>query len=467
MSSKSHIVKRALLISFLERYGITSLQLISAIILARLLTPEDIGIYTVGVAVIGIAHVIRDFGVGQYLLQEKSLTREKVASALGLTMTFAWSLGALLAVSAPYIAAYYEEPAVEKVLFVVVLNFLIIPLGAMAPALLKRSMSFGTLFKINLAAATVSAIVSISLAYLGFGFMSMAWATVANVAVGALMSQIYLPKKYRVLPSLSDVKPILNFGGHVVGANIVVEVNTSATDLIVGKYLGFTSLGLLSRAQGYLKMYTNIIDKATGPVISAHLAKIYRDDEGINDTYAYVINYVTLVGWFSLGFMGLMGSHIIRILYGEQWDMAAPLASLLCLIACINVPDSLGSRLLIATGRAKIHFWITIIFFIFRLLFIIAFVSYGLQTMLVSLLLLSVFRLLITQGVIWTIFDIEKKRFVKILAKNIANCAPITSTSYIFLDIHRRTQIALNHLGPASQCRHRECAFSHNGCIFH
>tara|TARA_R110001592_G_scaffold126336_1_gene337513 strand:- start:155951 stop:157414 length:1464 start_codon:yes stop_codon:yes gene_type:complete len=408
-----------LLISFLERYGITSLQLLSAIILARLLTPEDIGIYTVGVAVIGVAHMIRDFGVGQYLLQEKNLTSQKVASALGLTMTFAWILGGILFFSAPYIAMYYQEPAVEEVLFVVSLNFLIIPLGAMAPALLRRSMSFGTIFKINVTAATVGALVSITLAFLDFGFMSMAWATVANVAVSALMSQVYLPKKYRTMPSLYNVKPILSFGGHVVGANLVGEVNSSALDLVVGKYLGFSSLGFLSRGQGYIKMYSNIIEKATAPVISAHMARIYREGESINDAYTAVINYVTLISWFSLGFMGFMAAHIIRILYGDQWDMAVPLASLLCLIACINIPNSLGGRLLVSTGRAKINFWITIISSVFRISLILLFVSYGLETILLSLMALSIFRLFIVQGIIWTIFSLDKKRFIQILIKNI------------------------------------------------
>tara|TARA_R110001599_G_scaffold353742_2_gene596031 strand:+ start:2786 stop:4264 length:1479 start_codon:yes stop_codon:yes gene_type:complete len=420
VSSKSYVVKRALLISFFERYGITSLQLLSAVILARLLTPEDIGIYTVGVAVIGIAHMIRDFGVGQYLLQEKSLTVEKVASALGLTMTFAWILGGTLLLSAPYIALYYEEPAVEEVLFVVSLNFLIIPLGAMAPALLKRSMSFGTIFKINLTAAAVGVSVSITLAYMDFGFMSMAWATVANVAVSALMSQLYLPKKYRVMPSLSNVKPILSFGSHVVGANLIGEVSNSALELIVAKYLGFASLGFLSRGQGYIKMYSNIIEKATVPVISAHMARIHREGESINEAYSYVMNYVTLIGWFCLGFMGFMGSHIIRILYGDQWDMAVPLASLLCLIACINIPNSSGGRLLVSTGRAKINFWITITSFVFRIALIFAFVSDGLEVLLQSFVIWSLIRLLILQAIIWNIFNLDKKRFITILLKNIA-----------------------------------------------
>lgn len=231
MSSRDRLVRRALLISLFERYGITSFRLSSAIIFSRLLTREVIGIFTVGVAVIGIAHVIGDFGIGQYLLQEKSLTPETVASALGLTMALAWTLGGLLALSAPYISIYYKEPSVKEVVFVVALNFLITPLSAMAPALLKRSMSFGSIFKINLTAALVGAVVGVTLATRGFGFMSMAWASVASVAVSALMSQLYMPKKYRVKPSLSNIRTVFSVGSHVILERLVVQylANKDAT----------------------------------------------------------------------------------------------------------------------------------------------------------------------------------------------------------------------------------------------
>ena len=80
------------------------MQFVSILILARLLTPEQIGIYTVAVATISLAQMVRDFGVSQYLIQEKALSREKVAAALSLTASIAWVLGILIFAAAPYIS---------------------------------------------------------------------------------------------------------------------------------------------------------------------------------------------------------------------------------------------------------------------------------------------------------------------------------------------------------------------------
>ncbi|NHN36729.1 lipopolysaccharide biosynthesis protein [Pseudomaricurvus alcaniphilus] len=420
MPSDSYIVKRALFISFVERYANTCLQFVSIMVLARLLTPEDIGIYTVGLAIIGIAHMVRDFGIGKYLVQEKELTKEKVSAALGLTICFAWTLGLIVCVLAPYAADFYKEESIKEVIYVVALNFLIIPFGAMAPALLKRSMSFGTILKINLASTFVSVVVGISLAYSGHGYMSMAWASVANVAASAIMAQCYLPAKYRVWPSLRNSKKILGFGSHVVGANLANELNSSALDLMVGKVLGFATLGFLSRGQGFVKIYDNVIQKATAPVISAHLAMKHRTGKELEKSYFYTVGYVTLVGWFSLGFMGLMSANLINLLYGDQWDAAVPIASFLCLLACIGIPNSLARNLLMATGNVKINFRLTLTFVVLRIVLIALFVHQGLDVLLSSFLVLICINLVVTNFIVFHKYEFQCLQFVQIIMKNLA-----------------------------------------------
>lgn len=401
-------------------------------VLARLLTPEEIGIYTVGVAVVGLSHIFRDFGVNQYLIQEKNLTKEKVASALGITLLFAWSMGVVLYLCAPQLAAFYETDSVKDVLYVVGLNFFIIPLGAMGPALLKRSMSFGTLMKINLGTALFRNAVSVSLATLGFGFISMAWGSVAGVLISALLAQYYLPRKYRVWPGFSRVKPILAFGGHVIGAQVATEVNSKGMDLLVGKVLGFHALGLLSRAQGFTKIYSNIVDKAINPVLSAQIAMIHRGSGEIAEIYCKALNFITLIAWFSLGFLGLMSFSLIRLLYGEQWDAAVPLASLLCVLGCFGVISQLACNLFVATGKAKINFWVAISITITRVTVMVFTVQYGLTVMILSFVPVAIFRFVLLQYLVNRYYGVKFRHVIKTLLLNgfITSCALVVPAYY-------------------------------------
>ncbi|MCB1781715.1 MAG: oligosaccharide flippase family protein, partial [Candidatus Competibacteraceae bacterium] len=79
-------VTKSLAISLAESYIIIILQLGTFVLIARFLTPNEIGLYSVSVAVTGIVHLLRDFGVGSYLIQEKEITNERIRTAFTITL---------------------------------------------------------------------------------------------------------------------------------------------------------------------------------------------------------------------------------------------------------------------------------------------------------------------------------------------------------------------------------------------
>ena len=86
------LVRNSLYVSFVENYTITFFQFISSIIIARILTPADLGVFSIAVLLSGLAGTVRDFGVTQYLIQEKELTNDKVRAAMALSLAVGWSL---------------------------------------------------------------------------------------------------------------------------------------------------------------------------------------------------------------------------------------------------------------------------------------------------------------------------------------------------------------------------------------
>ncbi|MFQ5784611.1 MAG: oligosaccharide flippase family protein [Alphaproteobacteria bacterium] len=86
-------VRKSLVFSFVESYGRLLLNFAPAVILARLLTPAEIGIFSLSVAFIGLAHMLREFGVMNFLVQEKDLTEDKMRTAF----TVAFLTGAVAA----------------------------------------------------------------------------------------------------------------------------------------------------------------------------------------------------------------------------------------------------------------------------------------------------------------------------------------------------------------------------------
>ncbi len=433
MATKLNVVKRSLIIAFAERYSISALQFISIMVLARILTPEEIGIYTVALAVISFAQVFRDFGVSQYLVQEKVLNKKKVAAALGVTTAIALPLGILAYASAPVIANYYDEPLIRSVIEVSAINFFLLPIGALAPDLLKRGMSFGTRSKINLGSAVTHVTMSISLALMGFGVMSMAWATVGSSVVTAALGQLYLPKKYRVLPSLRGSRAVFSFGTYTLGSNISEQMGTSVADMLIGRVLGFSSLGLFSRARGFNKMYASIFRKATNPVIHANFARENRGENGIGPSYVQTMDYVTLVGWSLAAFMGCMAERMIYVLFGEQWLGAAPIASVLCVGLLISIVNGINQTALVAMGEVRLIFNVSLLFNVLRLVIVLMTVNSGLLAVAAGMSAAFGIRFLIDSAVVYRIVNIEIKRVLKIYAKNLMSVAIICALPLYYL----------------------------------
>ncbi|MCF7982637.1 MAG: oligosaccharide flippase family protein, partial [Pseudomonadales bacterium] len=135
-------VKKSLAFSFIQNYGITILHFASAIVIARLLTPEEIGVFSVGIAFVAIAHAVRDFGVSNYIVQEKDFTESKKAASIQIAFVVSWSLALLILIFSFLAGNFYDDPRVSKVLSYLSINFFLLPFSSVGLAILRRQMQF-------------------------------------------------------------------------------------------------------------------------------------------------------------------------------------------------------------------------------------------------------------------------------------------------------------------------------------
>src|SRR4051812_17977739 len=142
--------RRSLAFSFAEKYGSYALVFVGMVVLARLLTPKDFSIFAVGMAVVALIDVFRDFGVGNYLVQEQEVTEARVHAAFTVTFSISLLSGLNLLAGTDALAAFYDEPGLNRLMPLFAANFLLVPFGMPSLALLRRDMAFKALAGINL-----------------------------------------------------------------------------------------------------------------------------------------------------------------------------------------------------------------------------------------------------------------------------------------------------------------------------
>lgn len=378
-------IRKILAISFAQRYTVLIIQVISTLIIARLLTPREIGIFSIGAAAVAVAHTVRDFGVTTYIIQEPELTVARVRTAFTITLVVAWFLSGLILVAAPFVADFYAEPGVAMVLRVIAFNFFIIPLGSVSLAMLRRDLKFSHLYWITTVSAVVHAGVGVSLAALGFGFMSLAWAGFANIVTTIIGASLAMPQHYFSLPTFSERARVLKFGSRFSIASIVAEIGYAAPDLIVGRMIGVTGVGYFSRAWGFVMLFERTVIDAIRPTILPYFANERRAGQDLKVVYLRAFKYLLGIVWPFLGLMALLAAPLIRLLYGSQWDAAVPLAQVLCLVIAVSITNQLTISTLVVLESVHAVMIVQIVFQSLKILCLIIGATMGLLEVAIGL----------------------------------------------------------------------------------
>jgi len=346
-------IRRSLILSFAERYAAILINLLATAVLARLLTPGDYGVYTVGIVIVGITATIRDFGVITYLVQEKNLTESSVRSAYGISLLIGAVIAAVIALSSGWIAEFYGNDGVRTVLLVLAVNFLLMPFGSAVLALLRREMNFIALLWISLGSTIVSASTSILLAMTGHGYMSLAWGALAGAIVTCGLAAVLRPKQFSLVPSLKDWRRIAAFGIVAVAGILLGEIGFRAPELAVGRLLGLEAVGILSRADGLTTMFDRMVTTAVAPVVVAAFALQHRTGNPLKQQFLGAMSLMTGIAWPFFAFLALMASPIISIIFGSGWEGAIPITRVLCIASSVRLLADLNWFVIQAMGEVK------------------------------------------------------------------------------------------------------------------
>jgi O-antigen/teichoic acid export membrane protein len=344
-------VKRSLLLSLAESYSTVIIQIISMVILARLLSPSDIGVFSVAAAFVAIASTIRDFGVAEYLIQVKELDHERIRAALTANIAISWSVGALIFSVSTTVAHFYADPGVGEVLRVSALSFVFIPFGAVTMAYFRRELNFVPIYWASLISGLVSAVTSILLAWWGWSYMSLAWSGLAGVVATVLVAAYFRPCGFPWQLGRCQLGEVIRFGTYASGIYVLARIGKGAPDMIIGRLLSMEGVGLFSRAVGIAELFNRLVLAAAHRIFLPYFAEQTRSGQTTKESFLKALSYVTVIGWPFFLVMSVVALPVIRLIYGSQWLESAPLLQILALGFALEISFYLASEVLIAVGQ--------------------------------------------------------------------------------------------------------------------
>jgi O-antigen/teichoic acid export membrane protein len=327
------------------------LLLVSTMVLARLLVPDDFGLMALGLLFMAYLDALGDLGVGPAVIflqrdsAKDSSTAQLIAAGTGLL------LATLTVLTAPSIAMFFGEPRASAIIRVLAIAFLIDMLGSVHEARLKRDLDFKKRFVPELGKTLAKAGVSIVMALLGFGVWSLVWGQVAGSLLGTLLYWRAAGFAFRWMFDVETARTLFRFGLPMTLLGMLGIFIQNLDYLIIGRRLDAEALGYYTmgfRVPELLLMnLCYILSQALFPAY----ARVRDDPVALRSGFARTLRFVAVItAPIGVG-LAVVAPEVILITFGEQWEPAIPVMRVLAVYAFLYSLSFNVGDVYKATGR--------------------------------------------------------------------------------------------------------------------
>ena len=345
----------------LQKYSTMGIQFISGIILARLLTPYDYGCIGMLSIFMVLANAFIDGGFGSALIQKKQPTQTDYSTI------FFWNIGmsALMYIAlfvwAPAIARFYNTPLLSSVLRVQGVVLFINAFNVIQSNLLKKKINFKAISIVSITTAIVSLIVTIWMAYKGYGVWALVTQNIISSAIPTIVFWFYVKWRPSWKFSWQSFKELFSFGFYMLMTNLLNQFGSQIQGLLIGKKFNPATMGYYSKALGTETMASQSISQ----IMTTVSYPLYAEAQDNKQVLISMIRRLTMtLAYFTFPLMFILflcAKPIFVLLYSDKWLPSVPYFQVLCLAGLAGCLQAVNLQAIAAIGKSKTMFVWTVV----------------------------------------------------------------------------------------------------------
>lgn len=379
----------------ISRFGYLTIQFVSNLVLARLLTPADFGTIGILMVFVALSHVLIDSGLSASLIQKKDITNSDKSTVFFTNMIFSLIVYLFIFVLAPFISNYFNIPELTLLIRVLEAIVIIDAFCAIQSTLLSREMNFKRLTKIRLTSIFIAAIVSIILAYNGFGIWSLIVQYILYSLLRASITWVLAKWRPSLTFSINSFKELFGYGSKLLLSSFVAELYINFQQILIGRYYTPADLGYYSQARQFQQIPTGTITQVINSVSFPAYAKLQDDRIKLMDMFRQNVRLVSFFNTAIMILLAVIAKPLIILLYSDKWIGAIEYFQFLCIgFGILLAIHQCSLSVLKAVGRSDYVLKLEIIKKILGILFILIGINiWGLWGILYALALNSVIEI--------------------------------------------------------------------------
>jgi O-antigen/teichoic acid export membrane protein len=339
------------------RWSMRGIGVVSTIILARLLAPQDFGIIAMAMLMVGFIEMLAETGLHLALIRNAKADRHLYDTAWTLSVLQGFVLCALIVALAPLAALYFEEPRATAVLYVLALRPFINGLQNIGTVAFLKELDFAKDFRFGIYQKLTAFVVTITLAYVLRNYWALAYGIVTSSVAGVVLS--YAMHPYRPRWCLARVRQLYGFSLNMLAQALSYFLTGKIDEIVVGGNFGTETMGHYHIAADVGTSPTYELTEPMARSLFPIYAKLSHQHGELSGAYLHALSAIAVLACASGAGIFSVAEPLVLAVLGEKWTDTAPLMSWLALAMAMMVIGNTCFAVLNATGSERLALRLT------------------------------------------------------------------------------------------------------------
>lgn len=338
----------------LQKFTVQPIQLVYGMLLARLISPTEMGIVGLTSIFFAIATQLASAGFGSALIRKQDRTEADCSTMFwsNVSMSFLFSL--LLFLLAPWFADFYNQIELVWLTRASAFNMFLSSMASVHWTLYQCRRDFKTPAIVHGITTLAGMPVCLLLAWMGWGVWALMWQSIFTTLLSFCIVWIISPWKPRLVFSKDSFFSLFGFGSKLALAGIIHVLYVNGRTFIIGKFYSSAQLGLYNRGSSVAHLAPDLINNTLRGVMFPVLATLQDDNERLKTAYRKYVRIPTLIIAWSTMILLTMATPAVEVMYGKDWLPCVPFLQIIAIGWSVNHMNGINCSLMMIKGRSDI-----------------------------------------------------------------------------------------------------------------
>lgn len=338
----------------LQKMTLQPLQLVYGMVLARLITPAEMGIVGLTAVFFAIANQLASAGFGTALIRKLDRTDEDINTMFWFNLGMSLLMGIILFFLAPWFADFYKQPELLWLTRVSAITMFLNSSSSVHWTLYQCRRDFKTPAIVQSITAIAGMPVCLALAWMGWGVWALMWQGVFTTILSMGIIWYLSPWKPGFVFSRHSFWDMFSFGSKIAYGGILHVIYQNARTFIIGKFYSPAQLGLYTRGIHLTNVLPQTLTGVLGGIVYPILSTVQDDNARLAHAYRMYIKTSTLViAWICICLLA-MAEPTVELMYGKDWLGAAVFVKIAACGVAVDHISTINLNLLTVKGRTDL-----------------------------------------------------------------------------------------------------------------